>query len=104
MTHRAIERMKKLMETRDKPTTGIRIYVKSGGCSGLSYRVEFVDQIDPKDEMIEIDEVKVFIDSTALMFVIGSEMDYVEDMFKSGFSFTNPNEKGRCGCGESFKV
>jgi len=92
------------METRDKPTTGIRIYVKSGGCSGLSYRVEFVDQIDPKDEMIEIDEVKVFIDSTALMFVIGSEMDYVEDMFKSGFSFTNPNEKGRCGCGESFKV
>jgi len=104
VTHRAIERMKKLMETRDKPTTGIRIYVKSGGCSGLSYRVEFVDQIDPKDEMIEIDEVKVFIDSTALMFVIGSEMDYVEDMFKSGFSFTNPNEKGRCGCGESFKV
>jgi len=92
------------METRDKPTTGIRIYVKSGGCSGLSYRVEFVDQIDPKDEMIEIDEVKVFIDSSALMFVIGSEMDYVEDMFKSGFSFTNPNEKGRCGCGESFKV
>ena len=70
----------------------------------MSYRIEFVDEIESKDEMIDVNGVKVFIDSTAIMFVIGSEMDYVEDMFKSGFSFTNPNEKGRCGCGESFKV
>ena len=96
--------MKKLLESRDKPSVGIRVYVKSGGCSGMSYRIEFVDEIESKDEMIDVNGVKVFIDSTAIMFVIGSEMDYVEDMFKSGFSFTNPNEKGRCGCGESFKV
>jgi iron-sulfur cluster assembly protein len=104
LTERATARVRQLIDKRGLPAAGIRIGVKSKGCSGLSYQVEYADERGKFDEVIEVDGVRVFIDPTAIMFVIGSEMDYVEDKLQSGFVFRNPNEKGRCGCGESFHV
>ncbi|MDB2414502.1 iron-sulfur cluster assembly accessory protein [Rickettsiales bacterium] len=105
VTDVALERVKSLLGQRGKPSAGIKVGVKSGGCSGLSYTIEYADEISEFDEVIELDEdVKILIDPKAIMYLLGSEMDYKEEKMKSGFTFTNPNEKGRCGCGESFTV
>lgn len=104
LTEPAAERVKALLEGRGKPSAGIRIGIRSKGCTGLSYTLEFADEAGPYDEVIESYGVKVLIDPKAVMFILGSEMDYVEDKLTSGFVFRNPNEKGRCGCGESFHV
>ncbi len=100
----AAEHIKALIAERNKPTEGIKVGVRSRGCSGLSYTIEYADEIGQYDEVVEDKGVKVLIDPKAIMFLIGSEMDFEEDKFKSGFTFKNPNEKGRCGCGESFHV
>ena len=104
VTPAAAERVKALIEGRGKPTAGIRIGVRSKGCSGLSYTLEFADAPEPMDEIVETNGVKLLIDPKASLFLIGTQMDYAEEKLKSGFVFTNPNEKGRCGCGESFHV
>lgn len=104
MTPAAIDQVKALLASRGKPSAGIRIGVRTKGCSGLSYTLEFADEVGQFDEELEVDGVKVLIDPKATMFIIGTEMDYVTDKLESGFVFTNPNEKGRCGCGESFHV
>ena len=93
-----------LIDGRGKPTVGIRIGVRSKGCSGLSYTLEFADKQEPLDEVIDTQGIKLLIDAKASLFLIGTEMDYEEEKLKSGFVFKNPNEKGRCGCGESFHV
>ncbi|MEX2201318.1 MAG: iron-sulfur cluster assembly accessory protein [Dongiaceae bacterium] len=97
-------RVRALIEGRGKPTAGIRIGVRSKGCSGLSYTLEFADEKSPFDEVVEAHGVTLLIDPKAMMFILGTEMDYVEEQLQSGFVFRNPNEKGRCGCGESFHV
>ena len=104
VTPLAAEKVKGLIDGRGKPTVGIRIGVRSKGCSGMSYTLEFADKQEPMDEVVDSDGVKILIDPKASLFLIGTEMDYVEEKLKSGFVFTNPNEKGRCGCGESFHV
>lgn len=104
ITDAAYDRLKVLMAQRDKPALGIRIGIRTKGCSGLSYSLEYVDQQDPLDEMVEMKDVKVLIDPKAILFILGTEMDYVEEKMQSGFVFRNPNEKGRCGCGKSFHV
>jgi len=104
VTPAAVERIKSLIENRGKPTAGIRIGVRSKGCSGLSYTLEYADSHQPMDEVVETEGVKILIDPKASLFLIGTEMDYAEEKLKSGFVFRNPNEKGRCGCGESFHV
>ena len=104
LTAAAVERVRALLDKRGKPSAGIRIGVKTKGCSGLSYTLEFADQKGPMDEVVQQDGVTVLIDPKATMFVLGTEMDYVEEKLQSGFVFKNPNEKGRCGCGESFHV
>jgi iron-sulfur cluster assembly protein len=104
VTPAAAERVRALIEGRGKPTAGIRIGVRSKGCSGLSYTLEYADKQEPMDEVIESAGIKLLIDPKASLFLIGSEMDYAEEQLKSGFVFKNPNEKGRCGCGESFHV
>ncbi len=104
ITDTAAERIKALMAKRDKPTLAIKVGVRTKGCSGLSYTIEYADEIGKFDEVVEDKGVKVLIDPKAVMFLIGTEMDYVEEKMKSGFTFRNPNEKGRCGCGESFHV
>jgi iron-sulfur cluster assembly protein len=95
VTPAAAERVKALIEGRG---------VRSKGCSGLSYTLEFADAAQPMDEVVDTNGVKLLIDPKAALFLIGTEMDYAEEKLKSGFVFTNPNEKGRCGCGESFHV
>ena len=104
VTPAAAERVKALIESRGKPTAGIRIGVRSKGCSGMSYTLEFADSQQPMDEIVDTQGVKILIDPKASLFLIGTEMDYEEEKLKSGFVFRNPNEKGRCGCGESFHV
>ena len=104
VTPSAAERVKALIDGRGKPTAGVRIGVRSKGCSGLSYTLEFADKQEPMDEVVETEGVKLLIDPKASLFLIGTVMDYEEEKLKSGFVFRNPNEKGRCGCGESFHV
>ncbi|MBV8189225.1 MAG: iron-sulfur cluster assembly accessory protein [Alphaproteobacteria bacterium] len=104
VTPAAVERIKELIDKRGKPTAGIRIGVRSKGCSGMSYTLEYADGQQPMDEVVETGGVKLLIDPKASLFLIGTEMDYAEEKLKTGFVFRNPNEKGRCGCGESFHV
>ncbi|SRR6056297_3569629 len=104
LTDAAAERVKTLVAKSEKPVQGLRIGVKTRGCSGMSYSVEYADEPKRFEEVVEQKGVRLFIDPTAVMFILGSEVDYQEDRFTSGFTFTNPNEKGRCGCGESFHV
>lgn len=104
LTASAVERVKALLDKRGKPSAGIRIGVKTKGCSGLSYTLEFADEKGAMDEVVSQDGVTVLIDPKATLFILGTEMDYVEEKLQSGFVFRNPNEKGRCGCGESFHV
>ena len=109
ITDAAANRIQHLLEQRGKPSAGIKVGVKSGGCSGLSYTIEYADEIGPYDEVIPYPDgdntkFKVLIDPKAIMYLIGTSMDYIDGKMKSGFEFINPNEKGRCGCGESFNV
>jgi len=104
LTGSAVERVKALIDSRGKPSAGIRIGVRTKGCSGLSYTLEYADAKGPADEVVEQDGVTILIDPKASMFIFGTEMDYVEEKLQTGFVFRNPNEKGRCGCGESFHV
>ena len=104
ITEAAAERVKSMLEKRGKPSVGIRIGVRSKGCSGMSYTLEYADEKSPFVEILEDKGVTVLIDPKATMFILGTEMDYVEEQMQAGFVFRNPNEKGRCGCGESFHV
>jgi iron-sulfur cluster assembly protein len=104
LTAPAVERVKVLLNQRGKPSAGIRIGVRTKGCSGLSYTLEYADAKGPADEVVEQDGVTILIDPKASMFIFGTEMDFVEEKLQTGFVFRNPNEKGRCGCGESFHV
>jgi iron-sulfur cluster assembly protein len=104
LTEAAAKRVQELLSNRGKPSLGIRIGVRSKGCSGMSYTLEFADKQEPMDEVVDTQGIKLLIDPKASLFLIGTEMDYEEEKLKSGFVFKNPNEKGRCGCGESFHV
>ncbi len=105
LTDAAAERAKHLLAKRTgAPAAALKIGIKTKGCSGLSYTVDYVDRIGPNDEVIEDKGVKVVVDPMAVMYVLGTELDYVDDKLQPGFRFNNPNEKSRCGCGESFSV
>jgi iron-sulfur cluster assembly protein len=100
----AVERVKILLDQRGKPSVGIRVLIETKGCSGLKYKIEYADEINKFDAEVNYKDVKVLIDAKAMLFILGSNMDYLEEELSSGFVFTNPNEKGKCGCGESFHV
>ena len=104
ISDQASQRIKEIISNGNDDTIGLRIAVKSGGCAGYSYEMNYVSEINPNDEMIEQSGVKVFVDQAAIMFLLGSTMDFKKEKFKSGFVFVNPNETERCGCGESFSV
>ncbi|HEX6978542.1 MAG TPA: iron-sulfur cluster assembly accessory protein [Alphaproteobacteria bacterium] len=104
VTANAVQRVRQLLEKRGKPSVGVRVGVRTRGCSGLSYTLEYADAIGPGDEVVKVEDVTILIDPKASMFIFGTEMDFVEETLQSGFVFRNPNEKGRCGCGESFHV
>ena len=104
VSRNAAERIKEIMSKAEDKTIGVRIGVKSGGCAGMSYVMEYTKNLNPNDEVIEDKGVKVFVDSAAVMYLLGTEMDYKKEEFSSSFVFNNPNETERCGCGESFKI
>ncbi len=104
ISDRAASQIELLMKNRDSETMGIRVTIKSGGCAGFKYVIEYADKANPYEEVILQKNVKVFIDPKAIMYLLGSEMDYITEKFKSGFVFINPNEKEACGCGKSFNV
>jgi iron-sulfur cluster assembly protein len=104
LTDAAAARVKALMASREQPSIGLRVGLRTAGCSGMAYTMEFAAEKGKFDEVVEAKGVTILIDPKALMFLIGTTMDYVDEKLQSGFVFNNPNEKGRCGCGESFHV
>ena len=104
LSENAANRIKEIMSSAEKDSIGVRVGVKSGGCAGMSYVLEYAKETKPNDEMIEDKGVKVFIDPAAVIYLLGTEMDYKKEEFSSSFVFNNPNETERCGCGESFKI
>ena len=104
LSNRAAERVKEIMAQAKEPILGVRVGVASGGCAGMSYIMEYAKKANPNDEIIEDKGVKVLIDPKAIMYLLGTEMDYKKEELSSTFVFKNPNETERCGCGESFKI
>jgi iron-sulfur cluster assembly protein len=104
LSNRAADRVKEIIAAAKEPIIGVRVGVSSGGCAGMSYVMEYAKTPNPNDEIIEDKGVKVLIDPKAIMYLLGTEMDYKTEEFSSNFIFKNPNETERCGCGESFKV
>ena len=103
ITEKAVQKAKELV-VLDKNSIGLRVEIQKGGCSGMTYNVLHTDKINSQDEIIKKDGVTFIIDPSAILFILGSTIDWKEDKFKSGFSFENPNESARCGCGESFSI
>jgi len=104
LSDNAAQRIKEIMANAKDPSIGVRIGVKSGGCAGMSYIMEYAKSSNSNDEVIEDKGVKVLIDPGAVMYLLGTEMDYKKEELSSTFVFKNPNETERCGCGESFKI
>ncbi len=99
----AVERVKHFLNNRGSGI-GVRVGVTTTGCSGLAYLIEFVDQVNSDDKIFEQDGISVIIDQKSLVYLDGTEVDFVRDGLNEGFKFNNPNQKGACGCGESFTV
>ncbi len=100
----AANRIKDIIGKSERPIAGIRVGVQNGGCAGMSYAMEYADAVDPRDEIVDEKGVRLFIDPKAVLFLLGTEMDYRIDKFSSGFVFNNPNQTSACGCGESVAI
>ena len=103
ITESAATRVKDFLNNRGKGI-GLRVGVKTTGCSGMAYTIEFADQVDQDDTVFEERGVKIIVDPKCLMYLDGTELDFAKEGLNEGFKFINPNEKARCGCGESFSV
>lgn len=104
LTDAAAARIRELTERADKPIAGLRVGVKNGGCAGMSYTVEYADEIKKSDEIVEDKGVKVLVDPKAVLFLLGTEMDFKVDRMSATFVFNNPNQTSACGCGESVSI
>jgi len=103
LTERAASHVSDFLRKRGKGV-GVRVGVRTTGCSGMAYKLEFVDSVDPGDAVFESNGVQVLVDPRSLVYLDGTELDFVREGLSEGFKFSNPNEKDRCGCGESFRV
>ena len=103
MTPAASDRVKSFIENRGKGL-GLRLCIKTTGCSGLAYVLEFVDELNEDDTLFSINDCNIIIDGKSLVYLDGIELDFIKEGLNEGFKFTNPNAKGECGCGESFNV
>ena len=103
LSNPAVERVKHFLDNRGSGL-GVRVGVTTTGCSGLAYLIEFVDEVNSDDEIFDQDGVSVIIDKKSLVYLDGTEVDFVREGLNEGFQFKNPNQKGACGCGESFTV
>lgn len=104
LTEAAATRIKAVMAKADKPVAGLRVGVKNGGCAGMEYTMEYADAVKPTDEVIEDKGVKILVDPKAVLFLLGTEMDFKVDKLSAQFVFNNPNQTGACGCGESVQL
>jgi iron-sulfur cluster assembly protein len=104
LTDAAAERIKYVMENATTPIIGVRVGVKNGGCAGMTYTMEYAEQAAPADELVEDKGVRVLIDPKAILFLLGTEMDYKVEKLSAQFVFNNPNQTGACGCGESVQL
>jgi iron-sulfur cluster assembly protein len=104
LTDAAAMRIKEVMARADKPVAGVRVGVKNGGCAGMEYTMEYADSVKPADEVIEDKGVKIMVDPKAVLFLLGTEMDYRTDKLSAQFVFNNPNQTSACGCGESVQL
>ena len=103
VTQTAADRINDFLANRGKGV-GLRLGVKTTGCSGMAYVIEFVDELNPEDEVFEDHGVKVIVDRKSLVYIDGTELDFTREGLNEGFKFNNPNEQAQCGCGESFTV
>ena len=104
LTDAAAERIKYVMANAAEPVVGVRVGVKNGGCAGMSYTMEYAHQIEKADEVVEEKGVRVLIDPKAVLFLLGTEMDYKSEKLSAQFVFNNPNQTSACGCGESVQL
>ncbi|MDB5544628.1 MAG: Fe-S cluster assembly scaffold SufA [Hyphomicrobiales bacterium] len=104
LTDAAAERVREIMSGSDKPIAGVRVGVKNGGCAGMSYTMEMAEEVAPHDEVVEDKGVRVLIDPKAILFLLGTQMDFQTTKLSSGFVFNNPNQTSACGCGESVAI
>jgi iron-sulfur cluster assembly protein len=104
LTEAAALRIKDVMARADKPVTGVRVGVKNGGCAGMEYTMEYAEAANPTDEVVEDKGVKILIDPKAVLFLLGTEMDFKTDKLSAQFVFNNPNQTSACGCGESVQL
>jgi iron-sulfur cluster assembly protein len=104
LTEAAATRIRAIMDNADKPVAGLRVGVRNGGCAGMSYTMEFAEATQPTDEIVEDKGVRILIDPKAVLFLLGTEMDYKTDKLSAQFVFNNPNQTSACGCGESVEL
>jgi iron-sulfur cluster assembly protein len=104
LTEAAAQRIKAVMAQAEKPVAGLRVGVKNGGCAGMEYTMDYADKIEPTDEVVEDKGVKILIDPKAVLFLLGTEMDYKTEKLSAQFVFSNPNQTSACGCGESVQI
>jgi iron-sulfur cluster assembly protein len=104
LTDAAAERIKAVMAKADRAIAAVRVGVKNGGCAGMSYTMEYAEKVDPLDEIVEDKGVRILIDPKAVLFLLGTEMDYKVDKLSAQFVFNNPNQTAACGCGESVQL
>jgi iron-sulfur cluster assembly protein len=101
LTDAAAARIHSILANADKPIAGVRVGVKNAGCAGMSYTLQYAEKVEPTDEIVEDKGVKILVDPKAVLFLLGTEMDFRADKLSSGFVFNNPNQTSACGCGES---
>lgn len=104
LTDRAAERLSDIIAASEQPVAGVRVGLKKGGCAGMEYTMGYATEIGPMDEVIEEKGVKLLIEPQAVLFLLGTEMDYQDGKLSSGFVFNNPNQTSACGCGESVEI
>ncbi len=104
LTDRAAERLSEIIAASDAPVAGVRVGLKKGGCAGMEYTMDYASEIGPLDEVIEEKGVKLLVEPQAVLFLLGTEMDYQQGKLSSGFVFNNPNQTSACGCGESVEI
>ena len=104
LTDAAAARIKDVMAKADRPVAGVRVGVKNGGCAGMEYTMEYAERVAPTDEVVEDKGVKIIVDPKAVLFLLGTEMDYKREKLSAQFIFKNPNQTSACGCGESVQI
>ncbi|MDJ0932903.1 Fe-S cluster assembly scaffold SufA [Breoghania sp.] len=104
LTDTAAERVRAIMANSDKDVQGLKIGVQKGGCAGMEYTLDYVSESDPADDVVETKGVRIYVAPFAVLFLLGTEMDYEETKLRSGFIFNNPNQTSACGCGESVEI